>query len=620
MSGFEYRILWLDMEQGKKRVEKLNSKNILNWIGGSGLGAKIMYEKVPPWVKPLGRENMLGFFTGPLTGTMVPSSGRHSVIAKSPLTGIWGEASIGGRWGRMLRKSGYDALILQGNAEKPVYIWINEGKVEIRDARSLWGLDTYECSRVLKGLTGENAEVCTIGPAGERMVKISGIFTDGEEGRTAARCGLGAVMGAKRVKAVAVYGGKELPVCDRAGLRQDLKPVLKRVRDKTTVLKQFGTPGLVIPCEQTGDLPVQNWTGGKWEDGALKISGPRMSETILTGRYHCAGCPIGCGRRISIKDGPYAGVKGGGPEYETLGIMGGSCLVDDLEAISYANELCNKYGIDTIDTGNLIAFAIEAFEKGIIDEEFTGGLKLSWGSPQVLVAMTRKIAGQEGKIGSLLAKGFPAVKRFFGRRAADMAIEVKGLGFPAHDPRAYNSTAVGYATANRGACHLEAFSHVFERNVIMPELGIDEAEDRFAVAGKGELVAKAQNMMAVLDSLAVCKFTLFGGVSLTELTGWLNRVTGLDYGVEDLLRCGERIFNLKRLYNVSCGINRKDDVLPERILKQKRKMGGAGANIPPLETMLTEYYAYRGWDKKGIPLPSKIMELNLEKIILNRED
>ncbi|SFR07800.1 aldehyde:ferredoxin oxidoreductase [Desulfoscipio geothermicus DSM 3669] len=612
MSGFEYKILWLDLEHRKERVEKIEGKELLNWIGGSGLGARVVYENVSPWVEPLGRQNNLGFFTGPLTGTMVPSSGRHSVVSKSPLTGIWGEASIGGRWGRMLRKSGYDALVLQGNAEKPVYIWINEGKVEIKEASSLWGLNTYECSTALKQLTSQKAEVCTIGPAGERMVKISGIFTDGEEGRTAARCGLGAVMGAKRVKAIAVYGQRELPVSDPAGLREDLKPVLKRIQEKTRVLGLFGTAGLVIPCEQTGDLPIRNWTGGKWEEGALKISGQKMADTLLTGRYHCAGCPVGCGRRVNIKEGPYAGVKGGGPEYETLGLMGGSCLVDDLEAISYANELCNKYGIDTIDTGNLIAFAIEAFERGFINEEFTGGLKLRWGDPQVLIEMIHCIANQEGKLGSLLAEGFPAIRRFFGKEVAEFAIEAKGLGFPAHDPRAYNSIALGYATANRGACHLEAFSHIFERNMTMPEIGISAVEDRFAVEGKGELVAKSQNLMAVMDSLAVCKFLLFGGVNLTEITGWLNKVTGLSYSVDELLRCGERIFNLKRLFNISCGVNRKDDILPERILRQNRGAGGAAENLPPLEAMLAEYYAYRGWSEEGIPLPSKIKELGLD--------
>lgn len=217
------------------------------------------------------------------------------------------------------------------------------------------------------------------------------------------------------------------------------------------------------------------------------------------------------------------------------------------------------------------------------------------------------------KLGSLLAEGFPAVKRYFGEQAAEFAIEVKGLGFPAHDPRAYNSIALGYATANRGACHLGAFSHIFERTVTMPEVGINEVQDRFAVEGKGELVAKAQNLMEVIDSLAVCKFLLFGGVNLTELTGWLNRVTNFDYTVEDLLRCGERIFNLKRIFNVSCGVNRRDDRLPERILRQKRGTGGAAENLPPLDTMLNEYYAFRGWSEEGVPLPATLKELGLEE-------
>jgi len=614
MGEFEYKVLWLDLGKDEKRVEKIEGKELLKWIGGSGLGVKTLFENVSCNVEPFSEKNILGFFTGPLTGTMVPSSGRHNVVAKSPLTGIWGEASVGGRWGRMLRKSGYDALVLTGKAEKPVYIWINEGNVEIKDACHLWGMDTFETYESVKELTNKRAEVCTIGPAGERMVRISGIFTDGEESRTAARCGLGAVMGDKRVKAIAVYGQRELPVNDNPGLKEDLKSILKRIQEKTSTLGQFGTPGLVIGCEQSGDFPIRNWSGGKWEEGALKISGQKMAETILTGRYHCASCPIGCGRKVSITKGPYKGVKGGGAEYETLGLLGGSCLVDDLEAISYMNELCNKYGIDTIDTSNLIAFAIEAYQRGIIDNEFTGGLELRWGDPQIIIELIHNIACKKGKLGYLLAEGFPAVKNFFGKEVYEFAIEVKGLSFPAHDPRAYNSIALGYATANRGACHLEAFSHHFERKGTMPDIGIYEPQDRFAVQGKGELVAKSQNLMMVMDSLEVCRFSLFGGVSLSELTGWLNRVTGLGYKDDDLYRCGERIFNLKRVFNVSCGISRKDDRLPERILKQKRGEGGAAENLPQLEVMLDEYYAFRGWSKSGIPLPSKLNELGLNPI------
>lgn len=612
LGGYTGKILWIDLTNRSWHVEKIEEKYAKKWLGGSGFAADIISKKVPVNADPLGPENVLGFFTGPLTGTPVPSSGRHCVAGKSPLTGIWGEASIGGNWGRALKYAGYDALIITGESTEPVYIWINEDKIEIRAAKELWGLDTYEIEDVVRKLTHSKAQVSSIGPAGEKLSRISGIFTDGYEGRTAARCGLGAVAGAKKLKAIAVYGRKHLHYGNKAELLKSIKKRIPTIREKGKGSTDLGTPGLVIPCEKIGDFPVKNWKEGSWEEGAMKINGVVLKEKYLTGRFHCASCPIGCGRQIAIMEEKDRGLHGGGPEFETLGLFGGSCLIDDLEAICYANELCNRYGIDTIEVGNLIAFSMEAYEKGIITKEDTGGKEILWGDAEILIDLIKEIGEVRG-FGKILAQGFPGVIKKFGDAAQKISMVSKGLAFPAHEPRASNSLAVGYATANRGACHCESFSYKFEGNKVMSQLlGIDEAMDRFDKEGKGALAAKTQDLMCIFDSVAMCKFTVFGGaVTPTIIAEWLTYATGLDWSVDELLKCGERIFNTKRLFNVKCGINRKDDTLPERILKEPRGSGGAAYNLPPLEDMLDEYYEYRRWDQQGVPSREKLVDLEI---------
>lgn len=610
LGGYAGKILWIDLSRRRWTTEPVTESLARTWLGGSGFAAFEVPNRVPPSADPLGPENILGFFTGPLTGTPVPSSGRHSVAGKSPLTGIWGEASVGGNWGKALKLAGYDAVIFTGQAPEPVYVWISENNVEIRPASLIWGMDTYEIEEAVRALTHPKAQISSIGPAGEKLSRIAGIFTDGPEGRTAARCGLGAIAGSKKVKAIAVYGTKNPTLVHRAELLQSLREIMPSLKKKTNGISALGTAGLVIPCEKVGDFPIKNWRLGSWEEGTLKINGAVLAEKYLTGRFHCASCSIGCGRKIAINEGRYAGTCGAGPEYETLGLFGGSCLIDDLELICYANELCNRYGQDTIEVGNLIAFSMEAFEKGIITREETGGRELKWGDPETFLGLVKEMGEMEG-FGATLAQGFPSLFKKYGDAARKISMTVKGLSFPSHDPRAYNSLAVGYATANRGACHLEAFSHAFERSLAVKELGLEEPMDRFAVEGKGALVAKAQDLMMLFDSLALCKFTLFGGVTLTDLARWTSWATGLEFKPEELIRCGERIFNAKRVYNIKCGVRGKDDTLPERILRRPRGSGGAAENLPPLGKMLPEYYSARGWDDNGVPREKTLRDLDL---------
>lgn len=608
MGGYG-KILTVDLTTRITEERQLEPELIKSYIGGSGLAAKLLFEMTGPDTDPLGMDNPLIILTGPLTGTPAPASGRHTVVAKSPLTGIWGEGNIGGSWGRALRKAGYDGIICTGASDVPVYIWMNNGQVEFRDAAHLWGKDTFETNECIRRETHELAKVSCIGPAGENLVAMSGIFTDGDEGRTAARCGLGAVQGSKRLKAIAVYGTEKVFVSRPDQLKEILSPIRPLIREKTAYLNELGTAGLVIPCELTGSLPLENWKGGSWPEGAQKISGQKMNETILTGKSHCVGCPIGCGRKIAFESSRFGKVAGGGPEYETLGCLGSNCLIDDLEAISYLNELCNRFGLDTIDVGNAAAMAIEAFERGVLTLDDTGGVALCWGDTEAVGELIKQIAFKK-HVGAILGQGIRRAATHYGGLMKEMAIEVKGLSFASHDPRAYNSLAVGYATSNRGACHLQAFSHPFERSLSMPELGI-ETQDRFGVEGKGEMVAKLQDLMAIFDSLSLCKFLVFGGVTVTDMLHWFNAVTGCDLTLEDFLAAGERAFVLKRLYNVRMGISRKDDCLPSRILMDRRKTGGAAENLPPLDRMLTDYYCYRQWDEEGIPTPEKVDQLGL---------
>ncbi|MEN6440338.1 MAG: aldehyde ferredoxin oxidoreductase family protein [Syntrophobacter sp.] len=576
------------------------------FIGGSGYGAFVMAQYLPNPPDPLAPENPLIFAAGPLTGTPVPTSGRHTIIARSPLTGLWGEASSGGTWGRELRRAGFLAIIITGRAENPVYLWISPEGVSIRPAGHIWGMECQESDELLRAETDPKAVAATIGPAGERLVRLAGIFSDGAHARAAARCGLGAVAGSKNLKAVVVRGKGKATVRKLDALKQNIRPLAENYRKLAKALGGFGTPNLVFPCAEVGTMPFQNWRKGKW-DGAEKINGQELNRRFCKGQFHCAGCPIGCGRVVELD-----GQEMGGPEYETLALFGGSCLIDDLEALCRLNRRCNQLGIDTMDAGSLVAMAMELYERGRLTREDTGGLELTWGNSSAAAQLVEQMGRGEG-LGALLGQGMNAVVEQMGPMTSEFAVQINGMASAAHDPRAYNSVALGYATSPRGACHLTAFSHVFERNVSIPEWGMDGPMDRLDMEGKAELVFRSQNLMALFDSLALCKFSVFAGVSPAVLCGWLNAVTGWDMDAGELEKCGERIFNLKRLYNNHLGISRKNDILPGRFLTHKRGEGGTPKDLPPLNLMLSDYYELRGWDELGIPEPAKLGELSLSQ-------
>ncbi|HPI97959.1 MAG TPA: aldehyde ferredoxin oxidoreductase family protein [Synergistales bacterium] len=607
--GYANKVLEVDLTTKTWKTFPLEKNLKMQYLGGSGIGTKLLFDRTDGETDPLGPENILIFMTGPFAGTKVPTSGRHQIISKSPLTGIFGEGDVGGTWGRALKRSGYDGVVVTGASESPVGILVDGEVVNIIDLSDIWGRDSFETDILIRERYGSDFSVACIGPSGERQILSSCIVHDGSNARVVGRCGLGAVMGSKGLKAIAVRGKGEIPLYSPEDFAVHQKRILPMLVECTRGLKALGTSGGLVRANQAGDLPIKNWSRGDWDDSVM-ISGQRMADTILKRSYFCATCPIGCGRDVAIMEGPYAGVEGAGPEYETLGMLGSACLVNDLEAITYAADICNRWGIDTIEVGSAIAMSMELYERGIITKEDLGGKSLEWGDAEAMVAMVEAIARGEG-FGRILGMGVRKAAEAIGKGAQNYAIQVKGLAVPAHDPRCYCSMAAGYATSNRGACHLQGGSYFFERAVTLPEFGYDAVLDRFENRGKGRLNALTQNIMSVMDSFKMCKFSLYGGVNLSHILEYLRTVTGRDMSVEELMETGERIYNLKRLYNVRCGITRKDDILPERFRKDPRHDSGTGEFLPDLEAQLLEYYQVRGWDEDGVPRRETLQRLGL---------
>jgi aldehyde:ferredoxin oxidoreductase len=609
--GYMGKILEVDLSERSTRTIPLDPALARKYVGGSGLAAHFLLAEASAELDPLGPGNSLALFTGPLTGTLVPTSNRFAACAKSPLTGMFGESDCGGSWGGELKKAGFDGLLVRGQAESPVYLWIKDGQVEIRDASHLWGQDSWDTDDAVRAETDERASVACIGPAGEALVRYAAIINEGKEGRAAGRAGLGAVMGSKKLKAIAVRGSASVPVADSASLRASIKEWSPKLRKGAEGMHKHGTAGGTPTHDKMGNLPEKNWRVGSWPEGAAKISGVTMAERgILVDTYACRGCVIGCGRVVRIEEGPYAMERSAGPEYETVAMLGSICLVDDIEAICKANELCNRLGLDTISAGAAIAFAMEAYERGLISEEQTGGVVLEWGSGEAVVEMLKQIGERRG-LGRLLGEGVKRAAAELGPQAADFALEVKGMEPPAHDPRAFFGNAIAFATSARGACHLSSFTHAYERVLTMPEFGHDGPVDRFDPAPKPMLVTQGQNLMGMFDALKACKFLLFGGARTPELVEWTNQVTGWGMDQDEFFRTGERIFNLKRLYNLRSGATAADDSLPKRFRTEVRPDGGAEGKLPPFEPMLAEFYRVRGWSDQGVPTPGKLSELGL---------
>jgi len=607
VSGYSGRLLIIDLTSREITKEDLNLRIAREFIGGEGIASTILFEQVGPETDPLGPDNRLIFMTGAFVATNIPCGIKTTVVSKSPLTGIYGESVFSAPLGIDLKNSGYDGMIIRGRAKEPVYIWINDDQVEIREAQHLWGEETFETvNKLRKELRDVTISVVTIGPAGERLVRLASIIAD--DSRAAGRCGLGAVMGSKNLKAIASKGTGKISVSNPTRLNELRKEAVTTALPNTKALRDNGTASGLITFEQNGNLPIRNWTRGSFPE-AEKITGTTMTRRILTAPYPCKTCPIACGRKVKVESGPYA-MEGSGPEYESMAALGSLCYNSNLESIAKANDLCNRLGIDTISTGQAIAFAMECYEKGLITE--TGGVDLTWGNPDAIVKICELIGKKEG-LGEVLGEGVLMAAKKIGKGSEKFAIHVKGLEFPEHNPRKFKSMGIAYATSNVGANHNRGSPMLVERNLLSPELPWKEPVDGFIAKDKGRMTKVYQDICCAVDSLGICKFMVFWGkLPIRILVEYYNAITGWDITFEDLMKAGERIWNLQRAFNIRMGTSRKDDTLPDRFLKESVNEGPAKGQIVELETMLAEFYNERGLDENGKPRKDKLLELGLD--------
>jgi len=610
MNSYTGKLLVVDLTSREISQQALNEGWARQFVGGSNLAARYLYDLIDAGTDPLGPDNPLLFMAGPLVGTAAPACGRHVVCARSPATGLWGEANTGGEFGARMRLAGFEGILITGQASQPVFLSVVDGQATLHDADDLWGLDVYATQERIKARPGyARASVACIGPAGERLVKLAAIIND--EGRAAGRCGLGAVMGSKRLKAIAVNGQGKLPLADEVRFNQVLGQAFRELKDDTLVqmFRELGTSGGLEYQHLLGDLPTRYWTAGFFA-GADKISGPAMAESILVKNGACYRCPIACWRITRVPD-PSAGgrpIQVDGPEYETIAAFGSLILNDDLGSIAYAGHLCNAYGLDTISAGSTIAFAYALYNEGIISQEDTGGLALNWGDPAPLPRLLAMMAHREG-LGDLLAEGSRAVEQHLG--VEGLAVQVNGLEVAMHDPRALSSMALVYATSPRGACHNQGDMYVVELGRDMPELGI-VLTDRFESSGKALATARCQNWRTFYNALIMC---IFSNPSPEHVVGLLSAATGWEVDLEEAMRIGERGWNLKRVINNRLGLTRANDRLPKALLTPLPD-GGAEGQVPDLELMLQEYYAVRGWDPAtGRPTVEKLRELGLDDLV-----
>ncbi len=605
----------VNLSSGKLTTEEYPDSFYRQYFGGEGLIAYFLVKELPAGVEPLGPENKLIFAAGPITGVPAGGCGRHSVGAKSPLTGGFGEADSGGYWGAELKMAGFDAVIVEGRAEKPVYISIKDGEASLKDAGHLWGMQALECQIAIREeMADPNIKVAQIGPAGENLVRFASVMNDLDA--AAGRTGMGAVMGSKNLKAIACRGTRHLPLADPEAAREiarwikDNAPVnIKRMRD-------LGTAQIVDGLNGMGGLPTQNFQFGSFE-GAEKINGETMADTILVKRRACHACPVQCKREVKV-DEPYkVDPRYGGPEYETIGALGSDCGIDDLKAIARGNELCNAYGLDTISCGATIAFAMECFENGLLTTEDTGGLDLRFGNTAAMLEMIEQIARRQG-LGAMLAEGAARAAKKIGRGAEKYAMHVKGQELPMHEPRLKQGMGVGYSISPTGAdhCHNIHDTVYISMTGLMTDiqaLGILEPLPADDLSGnKVRLLAYYANWMHFLNSAVACYFVMsLGRVGFERISRLVNAATGWNTSVFEILKVGERAANLARVFNMREGFTSKDDDMPERFFTPH----GSGPLPVALDREAFEkakqmYYDMMDWPE-GSPSPGKLAELGV---------
>ena len=618
MKGVGGSILWINLSEGKIEKKPLDQDLIKKYLLGAGFLSKIIYDMVPPGTDPLSPKNVLGIATGLLTGSMFPQSSRHVVAALSPLTDVWGESHAAGFWGAELKFAGYDAIIFTGASEHPVYLNIRNDDVSLIRADDLWGKDVFETDDMLRERHGKACRTLAIGQAGENLVRMAAVMSDRD--RASARAGLGAVMGSKKLKAICVRGTGKLEVADPKNYLKHMDEFYKRMLENpfTPGRIKYGTTSLVELMQHIGRLPSYNMRQGVFE-GYEKISGERITREFLIKPRADWSCLQRCGRYSAVPSGPYEYI-GGSPEFESQSSLGSRCGNDNLESVLFSHHLCNQYGMDTISVGGTISWAMEAWDEGLLTEEDTGGLDLSWGNHETIVELTRMIAMREG-FGDVLAEGSYRAAQKIGRGTERFVMAVKKQEIAGQEPRAQKSMGLAAVTSARGADHLYAFPVLDEAGFdseIKERFGeeyLPEIAERLNPKYKGIMVAECENYMVVIESVGLCKYGTqippefyYDDVALA-----LKIHNGLDLTREELEEIGERIVNLNRLFNVRLGITRADDSLPKRLTDDPAPLGPPAGEVVELDQMLDEYYDFRGWDKKtGIPLPKTLKRLRLE--------
>ena len=597
MYAYNGKVLRINLTDHTIKTEALDMDMAKKFIGGRGLGTKMMMDEVDPKVDALSPENKLFIVTGPMTGNPVATGGRYMVVTKAPLTGTIASSNSGGKWGAELKFAGWDIIVFEGKSEEPVYLSIVDDKVELLPATDLWGKVVSKTTRELQAKHIEGSKVLAIGPGGENLSLMAAIMND--EDRAAGRSGVGAVMGSKNLKAIIVKGSGKPLVPDADKVKELNKKQLVKIKENGVTgsgLPTYGTAVLVNILNELGSLPTNNFLQGQF-DKAEDISGEALSEKYLVKRTACYRCPIGCGRYVKLGDW-----EGGGPEYETLWSFGSDCGINDMEAIITANRWCDEMGIDTISVGATIAAAIELNQKGLIKEEELDGIKLEFGNGTDITEWVKRIGYAQG-LGAKMAEGSYRLAERYG--APEVSMTVKKQEIPAYDPRGVQGQGLSYATSNRGGCHVRGY-------MVSPEvLGLPEQLDRFATDDKATWTKIFQDLTASIDSLGVCLFTSFA-LGADDYADMSNVISGTNYTGADILEIGERIYNMEKQFNLISGIKPEEDTLPKRLLEDPIPDGPSKGWVTKLDQMLPDYYKARGWDERGIPTDEKLESLGLK--------
>lgn len=611
-NGFTGGILKVNLSKKSITTIPIEDEIAEKYLGGKGYASRLLYDYLNQYQKKgrkakdidaLGEENVVIFMTGPGTGVArFPAAGRYHVMAlKSPLTGAMGSANSGGAWGVYLKFAGYDGIIVEGAADVPLYLSINNGKAELKDAAEIWGMTTFDTTSYLVDKAGDkNAKVACIGPAGEHLMPMAGIIND--EHRAAGRVGMGAILGSKKLKAIVVSGKGKVAVAKPDELKKVADRCTNSLKENPVTgsgLPTYGTAVLVNIINNTGAFPFRNWQSGVDAD-AESISGETLSKDYLVKKHACWGCVIGCGRISTVKDGPFQVTQTEGPEYESIWALGASTGVNDMAAIIKANHYCDEFGMDTISLGSTIAAAMELNEKGYIPAADLGGLDLKFGNAAAMVEAVWRTAYEAG-FGRRLREGSRKLCAHYGH--PELSMSVKGLEMPAYDPRAVKGIGLNYATSNRGGCHVTGYT-------ISPEVvGLPEKIDPLSYEGKATWVKVFQDFTCTVNSTVNCLFTTFA-LGAPDYADLLSAVTGRSISADDILLIGERIYNLERLINNSLGITGQDDTLPTRLLKEALPEGPGKGQVMKLDELKKEYYKLRGWDN-GVPGKAKLKELGI---------